>query len=83
MPPPSNEPHHHREIAESFGTDAERYDRARPRYPQAMVDRIVATSPGPDVLDVGCGTGIAARQFQAADCTVLGVDVDARMAEVA
>jgi SAM-dependent methyltransferase len=32
------------------------------------------------VLDVGCGTGIAARQFQAAGCTVLGVDVDARMA---
>jgi len=23
------------------------------------------------VLDVGCGTGIAARQFQAAGCTVL------------
>jgi SAM-dependent methyltransferase len=48
-----------------------------------MVDRIVATSPGPDVLDVGCGTGIAARQFQAASCTVLGVDVDARMAGLA
>jgi len=45
------------------------------------VERIVATSPGPDVLDVGCGTGIATRQFQAADCRVLGVDVDARMAE--
>lgn len=70
-------------MAESFGTDAERYDRARPSYPQAMVDRIVATSPGLDVLDVGCGTGIAARQFQAAGCTVLGVDVDARMAELA
>ncbi|WP_433299285.1 class I SAM-dependent methyltransferase [Pseudonocardia sp. CA-142604] len=70
-------------MAESFGADAERYDRARPRYPQAMVDRIVATSPGRDVLDVGCGTGIAARQFQAAGCTVLGVDVDARMAEFA
>ena len=82
-PPSGNEPHHHREIAESFGTDAERYDRARPRYPQAMVDRIVATSPGPDVLDVGCGTGIAARQFQAAGCKVLGVDVDARMAALA
>lgn len=46
--------------------DAERYDRARPRYPGALVDRIVAAAPGPDVLDVGCGTGIAARQFQAA-----------------
>ena len=31
-----------------------------------MVAAIVTTSPGPGVLDVGCGTGIAARQFQAA-----------------
>ena len=45
--------------------------------------RIVAASPGPDVLDVGMGTGIAARQFQAAGCRVLGVEVDARMAEMA
>jgi SAM-dependent methyltransferase len=48
-----------------------------------MVDRIVAASPGPDVVDVGIGTGIAARQFQAAGCRVLGVDVDARMAALA
>ncbi len=48
-----------------------------------MVDRIVAVSPGPDFVDVGCGTGIAARQFQAAGCRVLGVEVDARMADQA
>lgn len=76
-------PHHHRQVAESFGSDAERYDRARPRYPQALVDRIVAASPGPDVLDVGCGTGIVARQFAAAGSRVLGVEVDARMADLA
>ncbi|SHF54474.1 class I SAM-dependent methyltransferase [Streptoalloteichus hindustanus] len=70
-------------MAESFGVDAERYDRARPRYPDALVDRIVAASPGPDVLDVGCGTGIAARQFRAAGCHVLGVEPDARMADFA
>jgi SAM-dependent methyltransferase len=70
-------------MAESFGSDAERYDRARPRYPDAMVERIVADSPGPDIVDVGCGTGIAARQFQAAGCRVLGVDPDARMADLA
>jgi SAM-dependent methyltransferase len=70
-------------MAESFGVDAERYDRARPSYPDALVARIVAASPGPDVLDVGCGTGIAARQFQAAGATVLGVDPDERMAEFA
>ncbi|HEY5987734.1 MAG TPA: class I SAM-dependent methyltransferase, partial [Streptosporangiaceae bacterium] len=49
----------------------------------ALVERIVAASPGPDVLDVGCGTGIAARQFHTAGCRVLGVDVDARMAALA
>lgn len=70
-------------MAESFGENPERYDRTRPRYPNAMVKRIVATSPGPDVLDVGCGTGIAARAFQAAGCTVLGVEPDPRMAEFA
>ena len=77
------EPHQRRQVAESFGSDAERYDRARPSYPGALVERIVAASPGPDVLDVGCGTGIAARQFQAAGCRVLGVDPDARMAGLA
>jgi SAM-dependent methyltransferase len=35
------------------------------------------------VLDVGCGTGIAARQFRDAGCRVLGVEVDERMAEQA
>ena len=70
-------------MAESFGTDAERYDRTRPRYPDALVERIVAASPGPDVLDVGCGTGIEARQFQAAGCKILGVEPDARMADFA
>ena len=72
-----------RSVAESFGTDAGAYDRARPGYPDALVGRIVAESPGPDVLDVGCGTGTAARQFQAAGCTVLGVEPDARMAAFA
>lgn len=70
-------------MAESFGVDAQRYDQARPGYPAALVTRIAAESPGPDVLDVGCGTGIAARQFLAAGCTVLGIEPDARMAAFA
>ena len=67
-------------MAQSFGSDPERYDRARPSYPAALVERVIAASPGRDVLDVGCGTGIVARQFQAAGCSVLGVEPDARMA---
>jgi SAM-dependent methyltransferase len=54
------------------------------------VDRIAADAARsqhrpdvPDVLDVGCGTGIVARQFQAAGCRVLGIDPDARMADLA
>jgi SAM-dependent methyltransferase len=77
------QPHRLREVAESFGVDAERYDRARPRYPDALIERVIAASPGVDFLDVGCGTGLGARQYRAAGCTVLGVDVDARMAEFA
>lgn len=70
-------------MAESFGADPERYDRVRPSYPAAMVDAVVSEAPGRDLLDVGCGTGIAARLFQAAQCTVLGVEVDPRMADFA
>ncbi|MEV0913111.1 class I SAM-dependent methyltransferase [Streptomyces sp. NPDC049967] len=81
--PSPQEPHRARRMAESFGVDAQRYDTARPGYPDALVARIVAGSPGREVLDIGCGTGIAARQFQAAGCAVLGVEPDARMADVA
>ncbi len=77
------ESHEHREVAEGFGAEAERYARTRPSYPQDLIARIAAASPGPHVVDVGCGTGIAARQFAAAGCEVLGVEVDARMAELA
>jgi SAM-dependent methyltransferase len=40
-------------------------------------------SPGLDFLDVSIGTGVEARQFQAAGCNVLGVEPDARMADFA
>jgi SAM-dependent methyltransferase len=75
--------HQVREVAESFGSNAGRYDRARPAYPGPLIEAIIAGSPGRHILDVGCGTGIAARQFQSAGCSVLGVDPDPRMAEVA
>jgi SAM-dependent methyltransferase len=81
--PTHQAPHQARDVAESFGADPVRYDRTRPRYPEDMVRRIVNASPGRRMLDVGCGTGIVARQFQAVGCDVLGVDVDVRMSAVA
>ncbi|MFD4637062.1 class I SAM-dependent methyltransferase [Lentzea sp. NPDC058436] len=80
-PPPAPEPHRHRRLAESFGVDPQRYDRTRAAYPEAVIERIAAVGPG--CLDVGCGTGIVARQLRAAGRTVLGVEPDARMAEFA
>jgi SAM-dependent methyltransferase len=75
--------HRLRQVAESFGVDAERYDRARPSYPDSLIQRVIAASPGLEFLDVGCGTGIGARQYRAAGITVLGVDPDSRMADFA
>lgn len=79
----SSESHRARQVAESFGSEAERYERTRPSYPRAMVDAILAASAGRDILDVGIGTGISARPFRQAGCRVLGVEPDERMAEFA
>jgi trans-aconitate methyltransferase len=71
-----------RRRAGSFGEAAEGYDEFRPTYPDEMVQRLIADGPT-TVLDVGCGTGITARLFMACGCQVLGIEPDARMAEVA
>jgi len=71
-----------RSRAESFGGVAAQYDRARPSYPSALVDALLEDGAR-RVLDVGCGTGIAAALLAARGCTVLGVEVDARMAKLA
>jgi SAM-dependent methyltransferase len=74
--------HEDRRRARSFGADAVRYDRARPDYPLALLEAVGANE-GQDVLDVGCGTGIAGRLFARQGCAVLGVEPDPRMAAVA
>jgi SAM-dependent methyltransferase len=71
-----------RRRAESYGEDAERYDRARPDYPVALADDLMAERPKL-VLDVGCGTGKAGRIFAERGCVVVGVEPDPRMASVA
>ena len=75
--------HQRRDLAESFGSDAVRYNRTRPGYPSALVDRILVGLDTPTVLDVGIGTGLAARPYRDAGGQVLGVEVDPRMAAVA
>jgi len=74
--------HTNRARAESFGAVAANYDRYRPGYPEALIEDLVALAPT-DVLDIGCGTGKAARQLVARGMSVLGVEIDPGMAAVA
>jgi len=74
---------HPGDAARAFGADADAYHRTRPRYPQALVDRVLRGALGRELLDVGIGTGISAAAFRDAGCRVLGVDPDARMAAYA
>jgi SAM-dependent methyltransferase len=71
-----------RSRAESFGDLARAYDRARPSYPPALFDALLADGARA-VLDVGCGTGIAGASLAARGCDVLGVEIDVRMAALA
>ena len=68
--------------ARSFGTDAAGYDLARPSYPEALVDDLL-DGGAPSVLDVGCGTGKAARLLAGRGAKVLGVEAEERMTAVA
>ncbi|HTW98296.1 MAG TPA: class I SAM-dependent methyltransferase, partial [Acidimicrobiales bacterium] len=74
--------HTERHRAESFGEDAELYDEARPGYPAAMIADLTGGAHL-EVLDVGCATGKAGSALSGAGCTVLGVEIDERMAAVA
>jgi len=74
--------HADRERALIFGSLADRYERARPSYPQELIDDLMSGHPT-SVLDVGCGTGKAARLLVARGCSVLGVEPDERMAAIA
>lgn len=67
-----------------FGEDAERYDRARPSYPAALVDDLVGwVGAEARVIDVGCGTGKASRLLAERGMTGVGVEAHPAMAAVA
>ena len=67
------------ELRETFDTVAEQYERARPLYPDELVDAI----PGRLVLEIGCGTGQLTRALVARGFDVTCVESGANMAAVA
>ena len=70
----------------TFNEAASLYDRARPDYPSALRDDIVAIiglRPDEAILDVGCGTGQATRLFAPATSRIVALDPGEQMIEVA
>ena len=75
-----------RERRLAFGDVAELYDRARPSYPGALVDAVMALVPtgsAPRALEVGAGTGKATVLFAARGVAVHALEPSAEMAAVA
>jgi SAM-dependent methyltransferase len=65
-----------------FGEDPELYDRVRPSYADAAVDRLAELTPGRRVLESGAGTGKLTRQLLVRDLEVHCVEPDDAMAAV-
>jgi SAM-dependent methyltransferase len=61
----------------AFDQVASVYTTARPGYPDALVDDVVAYAglkPGNTILEVGCGTGQATKSFAARGFAILAID---------
>jgi SAM-dependent methyltransferase len=68
-----------------FESDSETYERARPVYPAAALERIVTTAgiaAGTRVLDLAAGTGKLTRQLAARGAGCIAVEPSAAMRSV-
>jgi SAM-dependent methyltransferase len=73
-------------LRRTFDGAADRYDRARPDYPEALYDELFARTglaAGDHVLEVGCATGKATRVLAARGLRVTCVELGERLAAAA
>ena len=69
----------------TFDQDAERYDRARPGYPESLFDNLTRQAglgPGSRVLEIGPGTGQATVALAARGVDVVAVEFGESLAGV-
>ncbi len=73
-------------LRQTFDSAAERYDRFRPEYPEALFDDLVALAglaPGDELLEVGCATGKATRPLAWRGYRITCIELGAELAAVA
>jgi SAM-dependent methyltransferase len=80
------EPNMPPDLRSTFDRVAELYDRARPTYPDALFDDIIALSRIPDggrVLEIGCATGQATLPVAQRGYRITAVELGPNLASVA
>jgi len=73
-------------LRQTFDRAAERYDRVRPDYPEALFDDLVALAglkPGDHLIEVGCATGKATRPLARRGFLITCVELGPELAAVA
>jgi len=60
-----------------YSPAAEAYNRVQPRYPQALIERVIAIaqlSARSKILEIGCGPGTATLGFAPLGCSILALE---------
>ncbi|WP_328321772.1 methyltransferase domain-containing protein [Kribbella sp. NBC_00382] len=73
-------------LRQTFGEDAELYDRVRPTYPPRLYDdvaRLLGDPQRPRVLEIGCGTGQATKPMLERGWSVKAVELSPELGRVA
>jgi SAM-dependent methyltransferase len=74
------------ELGRTFDSAAELYHRARPRYPESMIDQLIALAkltPASRVLEIGAGTGIATAALVERGMEIVALEPGPALADVA